>query len=402
MKLKTKKIDLSTGSNLIAIINKINANFLNLKPMSRILIKEKKITAIVEIDTESRYVKSGEIGLSQELFKIVNKKTINIIKANKPASVFYIKDKLLGKELNKEQINEIIQDVYNNNLADIELTYLISACFKSGLSKGEVVALTKAIIKNSEKLNLKEKIIADKHCIGGLAGNRTTMIVIPIIAAAGITTPKTSSRSITSPAGTSDVMEILAPVSHSKEEIKTIIKKTNACLVWGGALDLAPVDDKLIKIEEPLGINPEGIMLASIIAKKACVNATHILIDIPVGDETKITTRKKARDLKKKFIELGKKLNMKIKVAITNGSQPIGNGIGPALEAKDVLLVLQNIGPEDLKNKSIKLAGIILKMCGKPKKLARILLESGEAYKKMKEIIIAQGGNPNIQPEKIK
>ena len=197
-------------------------------------------------------------------------------------------------------------------------------------------------------------------------------------------------------------MEVLASVSHSKKEIKGILKITKACLVWGGALDLAPADDKIIKIEEPISINYEGLMIASILAKKVVVNANRIIIDIPVGNEAKIQRYKDAKHLKKKFIKLGKKLHMKVKVIITNGSQPIGNGIGPGLEARDVLLVLQNKGPKDLKEKSIKLAESLLKLCNKPKRLARQILESGEAYKKMQEIIKAQGGNPNIQPENIK
>ncbi len=245
--------------------------------------------------------------------------------------------------------------------------------------------------------------IGISNCTGGIPGNRTTMIIVPIIAAAGFTIPKTSTKSITSPAGTADTMEVLAEISHSKEKIQEIVKKTNGCIVWGGTLDLASADDKLIKIEKALSLDPEGILLASVLAKKSAANSTHVLIDIPVGPNTKIKTKEKAEELSHKFIELGKKLNLKIKTMISDGSQPIGNGIGPALEARDILLVLQNKGPKDLKNKAVYMASLMLEMVGVKNPYAKALhiLESGLAYKKMKEIIKAQGGNPEIKPEEI-
>lgn len=204
--------------------------------------------------------------------------------------------------------------------------------------------------------------------------------------------------------GTADTMEVLAPVSHSIEKIKEIVKKTNACMVWGGALELATADDKLIKLERPLSLDPEGVLLASILAKKLAVGATHVLIDIPLGKHAKIHDAKQAKRLKRNFNHLGKLLGMETKVIITDGSQPIGNGIGPALEARDVLSILLNKGPEDLKAKALLMSGILLKMVGvrNSYQVAKEILESGKAYKKMQEIIKAQGGNPNIKPENIK
>ena len=204
--------------------------------------------------------------------------------------------------------------------------------------------------------------------------------------------------------GTADCVEVFAPVSHSKQKIIEIVKKTNGCMVWGGTLDLASADDKLIKLEKPLSLDPEGFLLASILAKKASEDCNHVLIDIPIGIEAKIKTEERAKDLAKKFIILGDKLKIKVKVIITNGAEPIGKGIGPALEAIDVLQVLKNNGPEDLKKKSVFMAGMILEMAGikNGKQKAIEILESGLAYKKFQEIIKAQGGNPNIKVENIK
>ena len=220
------------------------------------------------------------------------------------------------------------------------------------LDINESVSLTKAMINTGEILKLNKYPVMDMHCIGGVAGNRTTMIIVPIVASAGLTIPKTSSRSITSPAGTADTMEVLSNVSFSIKEIKKVIRKTNACLVWGGSVNLAPADDKIIRIEHPVSLDPEGQLLASILAKKRSASATHLLIDIPIGKGSKIENRKKALHLKRLFESISKKLGIKIKVIITDGSQPVGNGIGPGLEARDVLWVLKNDSkqPLDLKD----------------------------------------------------
>ena len=258
-------------------------------------------------------------------------------------------------------------------------------------------------VKEYNKFMAGTAPMAVHNCVGGIPGNRTTMIVVPIISSLGFTMPKTSSRAISSPAGTADTMESLSQVSFDVKEIEKIVEKTNGCIVWGGGVDLASADDKMIKVRNPLRLDPEGLLLASIMAKKKAVNASHVLIDIPVGKGAKVESRREARDLKRKFIELSKDLKIKIKVIITDGKQPIGNGIGPNLEAMDVLNVLNGKGPEDLKNKSIKMSTAILKMLKvkDAKKKAIDSLNSGKAYEKMKEIIKAQKGNI-FKPEQLR
>ncbi len=233
------------------------------------------------------------------------------------------------------------------------------------------------------------------NCSGGVAGNRTTMVIVPIIASLGYKMPKTSSRAITSASGTSDTMEVLAPVTINKEKIQEIVNKTNGCIVWGGGVDLASADDKMINVRHPLNLDPTGMLLASILAKKKAASATHVLIDIPYGPDIKIKTKTEAKKLKKLFLKVGKKLELKLRVILTDGSQPIGNGIGPALEAADVLSVLQGDGPNDLREKSIYLATELLKLVGEKDPLNKVLesIESGKAYQKFLEIIQAQGGH---------
>lgn len=408
MKLRVKDMDIATGGVLIAVLNEDDARTLDLHYEDRIKIKKgsREIVAVVDIAETKKAVPRGEIGLFEEVLDKLHAKNNDEVSINlgkKPESLSYIGKKIDGKELSANEIDTIIKDLMNNNITDIELTYFISACYTHGLSLKETIALTKAMIKTGNVLKLKRYPILDLHSIGGVPGNRTTMIIVPIIAAAGLTIPKTSSRSITSPAGAADTMEVLANVSLPLEKIKKVVNKVGGCIVWGGAVNLAPADDKIIKVENPLSIDAEGNMLSSIMAKKGSVSSTHLLIDMPVGKGAKIESMKLAKKIKREFENIGKGMHIKVKVVITDGSQPIGNGIGPALEARDVLWILKGDprGPRDLKEKSIKLAEELLAMAGKNRRMAREILDSGRAHKKMIEIIRAQG-KKITDPSKIK
>ena len=262
----------------------------------------------------------------------------------------------------------------------------------------EISGLTKAMITSGKQLDWNKEIVVDKHCIGGLPGNRTTPIVVAIAAAYGLTMPKTSSRAITSPAGTADTMEVLTNVTLSGEEIKRVVEQEGGCLVWGGTAQLSPADDILIKVEKALDIDSEGQLIASVLSKKAAAGSTHVVIDIPVGETAKVRSEDAAQKLKEHMEAVGDAVGLKIKVVITDGSQPVGRGIGPNLEAVDVLSVLQNKedAPQDLKERAILLAGHLLELSEKVKpekglEIAKELLESGKAYQKFEAICTAQG-----------
>ncbi len=404
-KFKIKDMDITSGSPLVAIINKRDAERLDLHPLDRIKIKKgsKIETVVIDIAESKKSVKPGYIGVFEEVIKSLSLKSsdkVSIILARKPLSLEFIKNKLDGKKLNGKEIDQIVWDIVHNKLSDVELTYFVSACYTNVMDFDETIMLTKSIAKNGTTLNLKKHPIIDKHSIGGVPGNRTTMIIVPIIAAAGLYIPKTSSRSITSPSGTADTMEVLADVSFSIEKMRKIVYKTKGCIVWGGALNLAPADDKIIKVERPLSIDAESQLLASIMAKKLSVGSTHILIDIPAGNDTKVKNITEALKLKRDFEKIGKRLKRNIKVLITNGRQPVGNGIGPALEARDVLWVLKRDPrrPLDLEKKCIMMCSNIFKMVGIEDgyKKADDILDSGKAYQKMVDIIKAQGGKKFI------
>ncbi len=318
-----------------------------------------------------------------------------------------IQKKLLGKKLSYQEIYSLMDEIANRNLSDILTTYFVAASFKQGFSTDELYYLTKAMVETGTKLQFKG-IVADKHSTGGVAGTRTTMIVVPIIAAAGFKIPKTSSRAITSPAGTADVMEVFAKVIFTPDEIKKIVTKVNGCIVWGGHLGIAPADDVIIKVEEPLSFESFDKIIVSIMAKKVAIGTTHLVLDIPVGKTMKIRHFSDAEKIARKFQQLGKKFKIRVITDINESLQPAGNGVGPALEARDVLSVLeQNPNrPLALEAKALRLAGKLLDICFSDSHInqdgedtARQILSSGQALKKFWQIVKAQHG---IEPVEFK
>jgi len=400
MKLRVKVLKWEAGLP-VAMLRNETANEIGVKANDRISISTdgKKFTTIV--DVVGNLVKKNEIAVSSEIMhilKLKSKQNVDITIAPRAKSLEFIKEKLNGTGLTQKQINEIIKDVVNNSLSSPEIALFISGMYKHGMSMKETIFLIKAIMESGEKLNLKNKNIADKHSIGGIAGNRTTPLVVSICAAAGLIMPKTSSRAITSAAGTADVIESIAQVDFSMKQIKKIIHNTGACMVWGGGLGMVPADSKIIQVEKILKVDPESQLLASIMSKKLAIGSRYILIDIPYGKSAKVSKRK-ALELKKKFEFLGGHFRKKLKCVLTDGSQPIGNGIGPVLELIDTIKILdpEQKGPKDLQEKSLFLCGELLELSGKAKKgkgreLAETILYSGKAYKKFKDIIKAQKG----------
>ncbi len=353
------------------------------------------------MDTIEGVVKEDEILVSLETKKRLGLKQgqrVDVNIAPSPKSIIYIKKKLNKRRLSGKQIDSIIKDVIDNNLSELEVALFVSAMYKQGMSQRETIDLIKAILKSGNTLKFRQKGLVDKHSIGGVPGNRTTPIVVSICASAGLKVPKTSSRAITSAAGTADVIETFAKIEFKPKELQKILTKAGAFMVWGGALSLVPADSKIIKVEKTLKIDPEAQLLASIMAKKLAVGSKYIIIDIPYGATAKVN-KKHALKLKKKFERLGKHFRKKLKVVLTDGSQPVGCGIGPVLELIDVIKILdpKKKGPEDLEEKSIFLAAQLLEMTRKAKKgegtkMAEEILYSGKAFKRFKKIIKAQKG----------
>lgn len=399
MQLRLKSIKLSAGRPVV-ILNNFMAEKFGVHTDERVIIKKNSHKVIAIVDISKSIVDKDEIAVSSEVLTALNAKEnehIEIFSAPKPESLAYINKKLNCQRLSREEIRAIIDDVVKNALTEAEIAYFVSAVYKCGMSLKEIAFMTEALVKTGKVLGLKKHFIVDKHSIGGIAGNRITPIIVSICSSLGLTMPKTSSRAITSASGTADTMETLCKVDFSIPELRKIIQRVNACIVWGGAIGLAPGDDKLIQVERLLNLDPEPQLLASIMAKKLAVGSKYILIDIPYGTTAKVTFQE-AKNLEKKFMSLSKYFKLALSCALTEGSQPIGNGIGPALEMRDVLSVLTRESVGDLERKSLFIAGRIFEMCGKARKntgisIAKKILDSGEAHDKFKEIIKAQKGS---------
>ena len=399
-----KCYDLTAGGK-IAVLNETEAHENDLYTGHRVILRRAGKQSIATLDVSSDLVGRGEVGLFAEVSADLGASdgdAVEILHMQRPASIEFIKKKMDGRALSHGEIDVIMKELMQNRLSEAELASFITSVYIRGMSEDEVVGLTESVVSTGRTLQLGRSPVCDKHCIGGVAGNRTTMVLVPIIAAAGLYIPKTSSRSITSAAGTADTMEVLCDVSLDVEEMRSIVRKSHGCVVWGGALQLASADDRLIKIRNPLSLDPKGVMLASILAKKKSVGSKYVIIDVPIGRGAKIGDAKEANALARDFISIGKRLGMKIEVLVTDGSEPVGKGVGPALECSDVLSVLNNAGPSDLRDKSCQLAGSLLELAGKVRKgrgtsVASQLLSSGKALSKFREIEELQGGKQNIK-----
>ena len=404
MKLRARLLNIQAGGRRIAILDDETASSLGVHSSDRVKITYKKehLTAIVNI--ASNFPRNC-VGLYEEISKKLGIKTeeaVEVKLAEIPEALSYVRAKIGGKRLRENEIKVIVKDVVERHLSDGELASFVTALHIHGLSMDEIEGLSKAMVETGSTLILDRSPILDKHSIGGIPGDKTTVLIVPIIAAAGLIIPKTSSRAITSPAGTADRVETLCPVNLTIEEITEVVNKTNGCMVWGGALELAPADDLFIQVEYPLAIDP--LLLPSIMSKKKAIGATHVVIDMPTGRGAKIETIGEAHALAHDFIDLGKRLGIEVECATTFGEQPLGYAIGPALEAREALSTIMGNGPADLREKATDIAGMLLEMVGiqSGKQKAEDLLKSGKAERKLREIIEAQGGNPKIEPGDIK
>ncbi|OGK17333.1 hypothetical protein A2774_03990 [Candidatus Roizmanbacteria bacterium RIFCSPHIGHO2_01_FULL_39_12c] len=331
-----------------------------------------------------------------------NNKHLEAIKA--------IQRKLLGKRLTEREIYNLMDEIAHHRLSEVLTAYFVASSFREGYTPNELYYFTKAMVETGNRLKFKG-MVADKHSTGGVAGTRTTMIIVPIIASAGIIIPKVSSRAITSPAGTADTMEVLAQVNFTPRQVQQIVDKVGGCIVWNEYLNIAPADDVLIKVEEPLSFESFDKIIISIMAKKVAVGSTHLILDIPVGKTMKIRHFHDAEKVKNKFRNLAGKFKIKLAFDVSETLEPAGRGIGPALEVRDVLYVLEQKPqrPLKLEAKALRLAGKLLDMCFTDLKIkksgedeAKRILREGNALSKFREIIKAQKGDDQVSSDKFR
>ena len=386
----------------------VAAGALGFKPLDRVRVIARRADGAdgAEVSGVLNFCLDGglapdEIGLSEAAFRdlgLPEGMPVEATHTRVPESVERVRRKLRGESLTRADFDAILADVCARRYAKPELAMFVLACALRRLDTGELIAFTEAMIACGSSLSFDAAVVADKHCIGGIPGNRTTLVLVPILAALGLTVPKTSSRAITSPSGTADTMATLAEVALSPERIREVVERTGACIAWGGALDLAPADDVLITVERPMGIDTEGQMIASILSKKKTAGATYALIDIPVGPTVKVRSRERGEALAERFREVAHAIGLRVDLVITETHGPIGQGVGPRLEALDVLAVLKREphASVELREKSLYLAARLLECTGTVGdaggyRAAQRALDSGAALAKLEEIVEAQG-----------
>ena len=408
---KVQLLDIKDGERLIVLLNPKQAMAFGINLNNKVQLTKTNGEYIVADVSLSEAVLEGNVAICadvSEKLDLENNELVAVSLAeSSSASYEAIRKKMRGETITYDEMFAIIKDISENKLDDTMMTYYVASSFFYPTTDEEMYQTAKAMAECGVMFKYpKGEIIADKHCIGGVPGNETTMILIPLIASLGIKIPKNFSKSITSPAATGECVNVLMNINFNKEGIENLVEKLNCCLVRGGGLDLAPADDKLIKVQYPLSMQSRAKVVSSIMAKKYAMGVTHSLIDIPVGPTAKVSSIEEAKDWKKKFEYVGKKLWMKMSVQITEANEVIGNGVGAVMQVREVLRILQQ-HPEraaDLENKVIFLASKIIEEVGLAKgkeavKLATHQLVSWAAWKKMQAIIQAQGGNPEVNSE---
>jgi AMP phosphorylase len=404
--LKSKKMDFEGGKDLFVVLNRLDAEKIGLKDGDTALLGYRDVEMYVKVVITDKKIGEGEIGLYEELvderFAPVNSRVfLDIPKPTK--SLDAIRKKMKGEKLNEEELLSIMEDIGSRKLRETEVAFFVSTFFNPGFEEDEIYWMTKGMANSGEILDFKDikengDMIVDKHSIGGTAGKAITPILVAILAANDLVCPNTSTRAITSPAGTSDILEVVMPVAISKEDVFRVVKKTGACLIWGGSLYLAPADDEIINVERTLRIQEFQKVLVSIVAKKVAMGSTHVLIDLPYGKNTKLDRPDDLEFLAREFKELFAKFGIKCSIIKRQIKGPDGNGVGPAIEIREALKIFEQSSDRSmhLENTVLDMAEILLEETGKAKKgegrnLARTTLISKRALNKFWEIAIAQG-----------
>lgn len=361
----------------------------------------RSIRARINVVEPGWLLEPDEIGLSREAFAqlaLPAGSEITLTRTPPQHSRDALRAKIQGAELGEAQYAMLLRDIVEGRYPEGEISAFLVAATRS-LSDAEVGALSLVRAGFSTPMRWDEPIVVDKHSMGGIPGSRITLIVAPIVAAHGLAMPKTSSRAITSAAGTADAMEVLAKVDLTQDEVRRTVAQARACIAWNGRLNHSAVDDVMNAITRPLGIDSNRWSVASIISKKLTAGSTHVVVDLPYGRRAKLRDQAEAVELGALFETVGRAVGLHVEAIPTCGAGPIGRGIGPALEVRDVLWVLEGHteAPADLRDKALAFAGRILSwdpaIATLENGLARAaeLLASGAARQALDAIVAAQG-----------
>ena len=403
--LKLRRLGIDTYTDPVIFMNRdcpiFRSEGFEARARVKVALGQREIIATLHVVSDA-LLAVDEAGLSEFPWRALGASEGAQVRVSHPEpveSVSRLRAKVYGARLGAADMEAIIRDVVGGVYSDLHLAAFVTATAGDRLDVAETIALTQAMLGAGERIRWDYPIVADKHSVGGLPGNRTTPLVVAMVAACGVPIPKTSSRAITSPAGTADTMEVLAPVDLDVAAMRRVVAREGGCIVWGGAGRLSPADDVLIRVERPLDFDSDGQLVASVLSKKAAAGSTHVVIDMPVGPTAKVRSAQAAESLSGRLRAVGAALGLQLRIEQTDGSQPVGRGIGPALEARDLLAVLQcwREAPQDLRARALRLAGAVLELAaaaapGQGPAMARAALDDGRAWRKFQAICEAQGG----------
>ena len=415
--LKSKNLDLGEENDFNVVLNRKDCERLGVREGEVVMIGIGEVELYADIVETETEVAEGEIGMFEEIwkgYKINQGDSIFVDIPERSESLEAISKKLRGENLTKEDLELIMRDIGSRKLKETEIAFFVSTFFNPGFNDDEILWMTKGMASSGDILSFKNihnngDLVVDKHSIGGVAGKAVTPTLVPILVAGGLVCPNTSTRAITSPAGTSDILEVVMPVSLTKDQIIDVVKQTGGSLFWGGSLALSPADDVIINVERSLKIQEFQKVLVSIVAKKISMGLTYVLIDLPFGKGTKIESPDDVEMLDREFKKLFKKVGIECETIKRNIKGPDGRSVGPNMEIAEALKILEN-NP----NRSLELEHVVLDMAaiifedtnkvekGKGKTFARDILQSGQALEKFWDIAFAQGATKKIKSDEIR
>lgn len=320
-------------------------------------------------------------------------------------TVDLIQRKRDGDELSGEEITFLIEGYTSGRIPDYQMAAFLMATFFSGMTDREVSVLTDLMVRSGQTLDLSSipGIKVDKHSTGGV-GDKTSLIAAPIAASAGVVVPMISGRALGHTGGTLDKLESIPGfrTSLSIDEFRAMVAAHGLCFI-GQTEELAPADGKLYALRDATAtVESIPLIASSIMSKKIAVGLDALVLDVKVGSGAFMKKQVDARRLAQMMVGIGRRLDKRVQALITDMNQPLGYAVGNALEVMEVSQTLQNAGPPDLTEISIELAARMIFLGKKAESLeeARILAErklvDGSGYRKLKEVIQAQGGEPKV------
>ena len=317
-------------------------------------------------------------------------------------------------ELSTAEINWFISEYTQDNIPDYQVSSLLMAIYLRGMNRRETVDLTMAMARSGDQLDLHDvaPIVVDKHSSGGV-GDKTTLVVQPIVAACGVPVGKMSGRGLGSSGGTLDKMESFTGWScqMTLDQFKAQLADIGLVLA-GQTAKLAPADGKLYALRDVTGtVASTPLIAASIMSKKLAAGADAIVLDVKVGSGAFMPTVEAAKELAQIMVNIGNDAGRKTAALISDMNQPLGNAIGNALEVKEAIDTLQGGGPNQFWAHALDISAYMLLLTGKAptietaKELAREVRENGAAFQKFRDMVAAQGGDvrqvddPSLLPQ---